>query len=302
MSNETAVVEQTYAPAGLDEPTILDAFGLTSNALLGSGGGARIFALDAARVLRIQGSAEPDRALARLLDSWKGVDLGFGLPQILEQHRSPRQSYSIDVRLPGTPLSQWLANTPYPHARRRGLTSLLDAASRLRELPLPRPGFDRVLSDEQRFQSLTELLAAQIEVGLRHSQGLLAAAVPGLDRHVDRLLQQLESRVVEPAFCHADLGPANVLVDDDGRVTAVLDISVHALAADPVLDQVAAVAFLELTPYPGNLDDAAWLQQELTRQLAADAWLIDAYRRFYALYYAMDPGLTPRCAKQLLAA
>ena len=35
--------------------------------------------------------------------------------------------------------------------------------------------------------------------------------------------------------------------------------------------------------------------------LDALAQLFDAYRRFYALYYAMDHQLIPWCAEQLLA-
>lgn len=296
-------IEQTYASAGPDEPAILTAFGLTARALLGSGGEARIFALDERRVLRIQASGEagPDRSLARLLDTWAGIDLGFGLPRVLRQARWERQNYSIEVRLPGMPLALWLANTADPAVRRGGLLTLLDAAGRLRELPTPRPGFGRVLADERQFGSLADLLAAQIEIGLRHSQGRLAAAVPELDRRVERLLERLGARVVTPAFCHADLGPSNVLVDECGRVSAVVDVSVHALAADPVLDQVAAVAFLELTPYAGNAADAAWLERQLAERLGTAAWLIDTYRRYYALYYAMDPGLIPWCANQLLA-
>lgn len=296
-------IEQTYVSAGPDEPAILAAFRLTAQALLGSGGEARIFALDERRVLRIQaaGAAGPDRSLARLLDTWTGVNLGFGLPHVLRQARWETQNYSVEVRLQGMPMTRWLANTADPVVRRGGLLSVLDAAVRLRELPTPRPGFGRVLADEQRFGNLVDLLAAQIEIGLRHSQGRLAAAVPELHQRVERLLQRLGVRVVTPAFCHADLGPSNVLVDVRGRVSAVVDVSVHALAADPVLDQVAVVAFLELTPYVGNAADAAWLERQLAERLGTEAWLIDAYRRYYALYYAMDPGLIPWCAKQLLA-
>ncbi|MFT4296756.1 MAG: aminoglycoside phosphotransferase family protein [Micropruina sp.] len=303
MSEQPETVEQTYVQVGPDEAAILASFGVEASALLGSGGEARVFALDDDRVLRIQapGDAPPDRELADLLESWAGIDLGFGLPRVLSQDRLGSQNYSIERRLPGVPLAQWLAETSDPKRRRTGLLSLLDAAGRLRELPLPRTGFGRVLGDPDEFGSLTELLAAQIEIGLRYSDGLLAAAVPDLDGQVSRLLDRLGARVVEPAYCHADLAPANVMADADGRVTAVLDFSVHALAADPVLDQVGAVAFLETTPYPGNGADAAWLQRELIGRLGADAWLVDAYRRFYALYYAMDHGLIRRCAEQLLA-
>lgn len=303
LGSEYDPVAQTYVAAGPDERAILDAFGLTADALLGSGGEARVFGLDAERVLRIQaaGSSEPDHRLARLLEGWTGIDLGFGLPRVLQQARWEQQNYSIEARLPGVPMAHWLASITDPTVRRGGLLSLLDAAERLRELPAPPSGFGRVLADEQRFGSLVELLAAQIEIGVQHSQGALAAVVPDLDRRIERLLRRLDARTVAPAFCHADLGPSNVLVDGGGRVTAVLDVSVHALAADPVLDQVGAVALLELTPYAGHLGDATWLQRQLADRLGPEAWLIDAYRRFYGLYYAMDPVLVPWCAAQLLA-
>ena len=303
MIEQPAAVEQTYVPVGPDEARILARFGISASALLGSGGEARIFALDDERVLRVQapGEAEPDRELADLLDSWTGIDLGFGLPVVLSQARLGSQNYSIERRLPGVPLAQWLAGTADDERRRRGLWSLLDAAGRLRELPLRRAGFGRVLGDPRGFGSLTELLVAQIEVGLRFSDGLLAHAVSDLDGRVGDLLARLSARRVVPAYCHGDLAPANVMVDADGQVTAVLDFSVHALAADPVLDQVGAVAFLEMTPYRGNGADASWLQDQLIGRLDAEAWLINAYRHFYALYYAMDHALIPWCAEQLLA-
>lgn len=303
MTERAGVVEQTYVPAGPDERRILAEFDVTEAALLGSGGEARIFALDEARVLRIQApnDSPADRELATLLDSWANSDLGFGLPRMLSQYRLGSQNFSIERRLSGVPLARWLAQSPDPGRRRTALIGLLDAAARLRTLPLPRRGFGRVLGDPRRFGTLADLLAAQIEVGLGFSGGLLAAAVPGLDRRVRTLVDELAGRAVSPAFCHADLAPANVMVDGAGRVTAVLDISVHALAADPVLDQVGAVAFLEMTPYDGNLADAGWLQEQLIERLGPDAWLVDAYRRYYALYYAMDHGLIPWCAKQLLA-
>lgn len=303
VSESTVAVEQTYTQQGPDEAAILAEFGIDETSLLGSGGEARVFALDEERVLRIQapGGSAPDRELKELLDLWSGCSLTVGLPRVLHQARRGSQNYSIEHRLPGVPLSRWLAETTDPQRRRAALISLLDAAGRLRELPLPHDGFRRVLHDRRRFASLPDLLRAQIEVGLRHSDGLLAQAVPGLDREVGALLERLGARVVRPAFCHADLAPSNVLVDDDGQVTAVLDVSAHALVADPVMDEVGAVAFLEMTPYAANIVDARWLEDELRRRLGTDAWLVDAYRRFYALYYAMDHGLIPWSASQLTA-
>ncbi|MFT3861167.1 hypothetical protein [Micropruina sp.] len=90
--------------------------------------------------------------------------------------------------------------------------------------------------------------------------------------------------------------PANVMIDADGRVTAVLDFSVHARAVDLILDQVGAV----VNPYPGNGADAACLQHKMIGRLDVDGWLVDAYRRFGAVCYAIDHGLIPWCAEQRL--
>lgn len=297
--------EQTYSPVGPDEDALLRAFGTHPGALLGSGGEARVFALpDDATVLRLYApTPEPHPLPLRpLLDSWVGVDLGFALPRILEVGRRGSQSWTIESRLPGIPLDRWLADTPDADARHRALVGFLDAAARLQELPLPTPGFGRPWAPEERFDSLVDLLAAQVDVGLGLGGDALCERVPGLDARVAELLARLAQRETTPRFVHGDLAPANVLVDTSGAVTAVLDFSVHALAADPVLDLVGAVAFVELTPYPGRYADAARLQPVLADRLGADAWLIDAYRRFWALYYAMDPGLHPWCAAQFSTA
>ena len=125
------------------------------------------------------------------------------------------------------------------------------------------------------------------------------AALPDLDERVEALLSEVGQRAAEPRFVHGDLAPTNVLVDDAGRVTAVLDFSVHALAADPVLDLVGAASFVGLMPYAGARFDADRIRGVLARRLGDEAWLVDAYGRFWALYYAMDPALHDWCAALL---
>lgn len=294
--------EQTYSPVGPDEAALLSTFGTDPDALLGSGGEARVFALpDGAVVLRVYAPTDEPHPLPLrpLLDAWAGVDLGFALPRILDVGRRGSQSWTLEARLPGTPLDRWLAATDEAGARHRALVGLLDATARLQELPLLQPGFGRPWAPGERFGSLVALLAAQVDVGLALGGDGLRVLVPDVEEQVAALVHRLATRRVRPRFVHGDLAPANVLVGEGGEVTAILDFSVHALAADPVLDLVGAVAFVELTPYAHRLHDAARLEPVLAARLGADQWLIDAYRRFWALYYAMDPGLHPWCAAQL---
>lgn len=284
----------TASRPGPAEAAILARFGLTSAALIGSGGEARVFAMDASRVLRIFGG-RTNLDVIELVNSLCDTEMGVLTPQVLDQGHLDGQDFTIDVRIPGTSLSAWLASSPPEDDRRRVLLDHLDVAGRLRLLPNPDQGFRCLFGDPA--PSLVELLQAQANVGLNHSQGLLHAALPDLDQRIVQLFAELEQRTVEPRFVHADYFPGNVMTDGE-RITGVIDISVHALAADPVMDEVGAVAFLAHAPYPERADDERWLEAVLRDRLGDDVWLISAYRRWYGLYYSMDHGLIDWAAEQ----
>ncbi|WP_203567522.1 phosphotransferase family protein [Aestuariimicrobium ganziense] len=280
----------TFTPAGSGEAAILARFGIGPDALLGAGGESRVFALDDQRVVRIFGG-RPNLDVVGHLESLAGVDIGVALPEVLEHGELAGQHYTVDRRMRGVSLASWLAEGQSDEVRQQVLLDYLDVAARLRQLPIGDGGF-RSLFIADRVPpgvTLVELLRVQAEVGLQWN-GLLRAAMPDLDQRFDDLLAALSSRDVEPAFVHADYFAGNVMVDD-GRVSGVLDISVHALAADPVMDEVAAVCFLEHVHYPQAGADTVWLEEQLLARLGDEAWLVDAYRRWYALYYSMDEAL-----------
>ena len=96
-------------------------------------------------------------------------------------------------------------------------------------------------------------------------------------------------------------------------VTGIGDFSPHSMHADPLIDLVGAVAFLELEDYPGAARDAAWLQDVALQRYGGTAvaagelprW-ISTYRRFYGFYFSdtarTDPRLYAWCLAQLRAA
>lgn len=285
---------------GPDEAEIRGRFGVPETALLGAGGESRVFALDESRVLRIFHATheQADAAIADLLSSWSGVDIEAVVPVVLEAGRTGTQSWTVDRRIPGHALLTFLQRTRDDEARHRALLGALDVSARLRELPLPASGFRRVFDQPPReFDSLPALIDHQIEVGTALNWNLLAQRVPDLVGERARLLDELADREVSPAFVHGDYFPGNVLCDEGGQITGVCDFSVHALAADPVLDQVGAVCLLG--DYPEADADARWMADALRERLGVrNAWLVDAYRRFYGFYYAMDADLIDWAAAQ----
>jgi len=293
----------TAVRPGAGEPEILAHFGIDASALLGSGGESRVFALDDERVLRIFGGTfGEDAGFWRLVDMLDGFPpdlLGVQTPQVLDRGQIGGQQFTVDRRIPGESLDRWLSRPHPTELRRQVLLDHLDVASRLQQLPVDDEGFrvialpDRVPADA----SLVDLLRAQAEVGIHYSDGLLAAAMPDLGHQCERLFDELSRRDVAPRLVHADYFPGNVMVHE-GRLSGVLDFSVHTLAADPVMDQVAAVCFLDQVRYPEASADVAWLEQELRGRLGADEWLIGAYRRWYGLYYSMDHALIDWAVRQ----
>ena len=282
---------------GPDEPAILARFGLAPDSLLGAGGESRVFALDCDRVLRIfhPSRTAPDPRPALLMASWADVDAGVRVPVVLDRGRHGSQHWTIDRRIPGRSLLDVLRETPDAARRQLLLVAALDVAARLRTLPIPSGPYRTLFTDDPPAPTLAGLLDQRVAAGTRDTWHLLARRVPDLAGERRRLQEELAARDVPPAFVHLDFYPGNVLAED-GRITGVCDISVHALAADPVLDEVAAACLL--IGYPDAEHDARALLPVLADRLGPDAWLVDTYRRFYGFYYAMDTALLDWAAAQ----
>ncbi|MDA8438459.1 MAG: phosphotransferase, partial [Propionibacterium sp.] len=232
---------------------------------------------------------------AELLESWVGADIGVALPRVLDRGRTGRQSWTVDRRIPGRPLADVLRETPRADRRRRLLLALVDAACHLRALPIGAGGFRALCTDDPPALGLADLLDRRIGVATALTWTSLERRVPALGRERARLGEELSGREVAPAFVHLDLYPGNALVEGN-TITGVCDISVHALAADPVLDEVGAVCLLD--GYEGARQDSRVLRAVLAERLGDEGWLVDSYRRFYGFYYAMDAALLDWAGEQ----
>lgn len=113
---------------------VLAAFGVGSDALLGRGGEASIYALDADRALRVLhrgGDVAQLRRNQGLLRGLVSTAVPFELPQILEIGEIGGRTYAVERRLPGRPLTEHLKTTG-GSGRDRLIEAYLEAAQALR--------------------------------------------------------------------------------------------------------------------------------------------------------------------------
>lgn len=286
---------------------VLRRFGLSDQELLGSGGESRVYALDDDRVLRVFGPGATEAkvdGLGRFYETLDVSHVDFAVPDILEAGRQDDLVYSVESRLPGRDLSAVFEDLGF-EARTRALRGLARAAGEVRKL---RHGFDNygeLLADSPMSRdSWSRFLIDRAMLTLRASRTRLARDVPDLDRVVARWKADVHTLIGSPApeLVHGDFFPGNVLVDDSGKLTAVIDFSPMTICGDWRLDVAGAEVFLEL----GDMDrpdDRQIVKHELNDRYHVPADVIDVYRRYYALYFSAagtdDPPLYGWCVRQL---
>jgi putative membrane protein len=297
---------------------VLAGLGTGRDRLLGEGGESQVFALDDGRVVRLYRAGHESETspvvdqLRHLYAFWDRTrppaGHGVELPLVLDAGVAHGRSWTVDRRFAGQSLAQWLP-TADVGARRAALASLLDAAEAMSRLPVPVPGFARLVGEgaPQTYGSLVELLSAMLVGPTTRSRDDLARDVPGVAAAWDRLQRDLAQRNVTPTLVHGDLGAPNayVSVGDDGpRVTGVGDFSPHTLQADPLMDLTGAVTFLELEPYAEAVSDSEWLLGVAVQRYGPEvARWIGVYRRYFGFYFSDTAELDPRtyawCLRQL---
>jgi Ser/Thr protein kinase RdoA (MazF antagonist) len=255
---------------------ILNQFGIAHDALLGRGGEALVYALDAERVARIYhkgaGRATVD-ARAALLQELSGSAHGvpFAIPAVLETLVVEGRIVTVERRLPGRPLIDLLGEA-VGSTRSALIRSYLDAAAHIGDLIADRPWYGDLMGGGAIRTAtfgdyLAQRAARSLAVGEEFAQidpRALAAALP------------------EPsagALVHLDAFPGNMLADGEG-ITAVVDFGVVAIVGDRRLDPLTAVAYLTPAITPTATDEDrrvahAWLEEKELADLflPAQRWI-----------------------------
>lgn len=242
---------------------LLNRLDIGADALLGRGGEAYVYALDADRVARIYHpggnptTVEERAALLHELGS-SAHRVPFAIPAVIETHHLDGRIVTIERRLPGRPLGEALGEAR-GSARTKLIHAYLDAAARIGDLRVDRPWFGDLMGGGSiRTATFRDYLAQRAARSLASAGEEFARVDPG----------ELAVALPEPAtgeLVHLDAFPGNMLADGE-HITAVVDFGVVAIVGDRRLDPLSAVAYLTPAITPTATDEDrrvahAWLDE-----------------------------------------
>ncbi len=286
---------------------ILDHFRTREADFLGAGGESRVYALDSERVLRVFSpgtNSEKVEQLKKFYDCLNPKELDFEIPRMSETGTIDDILYSVEPRIPGTNLTTVLADLS-GEERRLALKNYVKAAASVRQLSFDADYYGEILVDRPiQSPSWSSFLNLRASHTLQHSERYLNDDVPNLASILKRWGESLqELSLPRRDLVHGDFFPGNVMADDTGVVTGVIDFSPMTVVGDRRMDLAGVVIFLEVTS-AYRTEDTETVKKFVDEELGKDSKeFLDFYRLYYSLYFSGaredDPNLYAWCVENL---
>ncbi len=256
---------------------------------LGVGMEGAVYRLGDGRVAKVwaQRSTVELERLRQLYRDVLAHQLGFQTPEILEVVEERGVAITIERELYGRPLESVVAeaSAALSPAMIRSLIAVLAALARvpatasMRRLAVlnePRPLWESGTRWGDALSALIDRRVARFGDQLRRD-------VERFDTKLARVhtaLAALDTPAL--ALVHGDLVPANILVDDDLRPTAILDFGFCSTAGDPAFDAAVAASIFDMYG-PAARAIEARLDAAIVQHFGYAPETLALYRAAYAL-------------------
>ncbi|MEV4950313.1 phosphotransferase [Streptomyces sp. NPDC053755] len=259
--------------------------------LLGQGMEGLVYEIDQDRVAKIW-FGESEAALRRtreFYDALAGSPFAFAVPGIQEIQVVEGRCVTIERRLAGTTMADHLEAGRMTGDEAR--SAFVDVLAQLAASgPLPEGRALSVMDEEVSLYDAAEdfpqALHALAERRAERFRDVLAPAVEDLDKKLDALrtrLREIDSG--RRSVIHGDLILGNILVDDAGTPTAVLDWGFFSTEGDPVFDAAVAASIFDMYGEHA-LETELDLYGRIEERLGHEREALLVYRAAYSLITA----------------
>lgn len=271
--------------------SVINQLGVQADQLIGRGGEGFVFDHSTETVLKVYRKATRQylEQLQSLQQRATQAQLPYTTPQILRIESHDGVFYTIERKLSGKQLDIVFPRLS-PEQQQTVLRNFVTALEPFTKINVEDLPYGQLVVSPDSVQAATwsEYLLQKLDQQLKKSQQFLQHDVLDFDSKVQMLrakLRALGHSGVHKQFVHTDYYLNNVLVNEDLEISAVLDISVHAVAGDHRLD-LASICFLTLDPHITNehLDFAYNTVLQIHGPEIAPN--LDIYALYYAFYYS----------------
>ena len=219
---------------------------------LGAGVEGAVFQLGNGAVAKVWNSrtAVEIGRLASFYGAVTRAGLPFLTPQIHEVGQLDDAAYSIERELLGNPLFPAHTGQSPPLDPRR-LQCVADALAALAAVtPSDEMKVLPILDEPDplwRQGSFNDALAQLVRRRIETSVAQVRVAIPPIEGLAAALIGRLSATDVgSDGLIHGDLIPANILVDDDGNLSAVLDFGFFSTVGPPAFDAAVATGIFDM--------------------------------------------------------
>jgi serine/threonine protein kinase len=267
----------------------LNHFGITKVEYIASGMEGHVFRLEPHHVVKVwhAKTLEEVTPLKDFYERFQTLDFPFETPLITQVQEVEGVTISIEKELHGILMRTLVKEDeiePSPFAL-EAVLSILEALKdkKLRGGKVHLPILGVVPSRQAKDSGAIAVLLEVAHQKVKRYGDQLRRSIPDFDWIYQNTVRHLlEARVEEMQAVHGDLCPENILLDEQGKVTAVLDWGMMSLFGDSVFDASFACGIYNMYgPYHRQIDEVFLKACEERLNYSRERLLL--YRALYAI-------------------
>lgn len=223
---------------------ILDKFGISKSNFLGSGMESEVYAYDDNKVVKLYNDMSDSNKQRILKGFYSKIDsssLSYELPFIYDTFEENGILVTIEKRIEGNNLQSMLSKMNYIEQNNM-METYLNANIELKSVKI-KPNLEGyILFNDQQISSLNinswfDLLKEEIFRKQKELESYLKRDVVNYDAKVKQLVEILSLGYEgEYSLIHGDFYPGNVMINESGKVTGLIDFGLMTMYGDNLFD------------------------------------------------------------------